>query len=300
MKKFLKKLFFLVSLSAVFLSCKSPTSEGNSDSSKILKMERNIRYDKDGNIKSEMYSSYNTDAELETILWFIEGKFYNKLVYYYDENGNRIVIESFYSPEAFSFVNEYEYDEKNNMTKKLIYDSNACLSKIYTYEYDDKNNLIKENYYLPSDRENPEQIISYIYDNKNQLSSETTVLHGNTVQVINHFYDENGRIIKDEYEDADKKVVNKNEYKYRVEGDLTVEECYEYDDGKTLSKKMVRKYDYSISKDTPVFYFEYDGAEKITRKEESSFNSDGKVKTNKIYEDGIHYSGEVVTTYFYY
>lgn len=117
-------------------------------------------YDDEGNIlTSRSYSddpnvvSNGTDYErIESddgkkstvIRWDLDGEKGIWYEYIYDEQGNVLSYEGFYSDDTLYFRNEYTYDDHGNMLSDIQVDSDEQFKYCLEYTYDSYGNLLSE------------------------------------------------------------------------------------------------------------------------------------------------------------
>lgn len=100
-------------------------------------------YTDDGHFKI-----YNEKGnKIEGNIYFSDGRLHPKYTYKYDENRNKIEENYYNSNGRLYFKYTYKYDKKGNKIEGNIYFSNGKLDKKVTYKYDEKGNIIELNGY---------------------------------------------------------------------------------------------------------------------------------------------------------
>ena len=154
MKEFNMKMnyFTLFFVALFFQSCTIETIENDWT-------EENLK----GKVKS--YSEFTYEAE-ERFGKIEKGErdFCFFLKKSYDEKGNKIEENRYYSDGRCRYKYTYKYDEKGNIIEKNTYNSDGRLEYKYTYKYDEKGNKIEENSYDSDGRLDPKWTYKYEFD----------------------------------------------------------------------------------------------------------------------------------------
>lgn len=136
----------------------------------------------------------------------------------------------------------YEYDGKGQLAKESYYGVNMAPESYTVYEYDDKGTLTKESYFEAIDAEEFAELghTSYEYNDAGLLLRAEN--HGTPGGIYTYTYDNDGRLIKEEYSDLEGTLISSTQYAYDADGRLISKaidnvafgekssESYEYDE----------------------------------------------------------------------
>lgn len=140
----------------------------------------------------------------------------------------------------------YEYDGTGKLAKESCYGVNMAPESYTAYEYDDDGRLVTESYFEAVDAEEFAELghISYEYNEVGlKLRAEN---HGIPAGAYSYAYDNDGRLIKEEYSDLEGNLISSTQYVYNAEGQLASKsienvsfgekssESYEYDENGNL------------------------------------------------------------------
>lgn len=206
----------------------------NSDGMELLRREYTYNdqdqlitetYYKEGNtVSGRVEHTYHENGTEKLHLYYHgDGTLYNLTEY--DENGNKIVDESYYT---FSYKSEYFYDDHNLCIKEIFYENNVPLAW-FEYEYDTNGYLIKKTCFSYADGK-IESWNEYTYDeNGNEILRIDHSLDANTEDIWTKEYNEHGDLIKNTMVRAGISYFNETtyEYLYNDNGIIVEMTCYE-------------------------------------------------------------------------
>ncbi|MDQ1770208.1 hypothetical protein GQR60_14655 [Labilibaculum sp. A4] len=165
-----------------------------------------------------------------------------KVLYFYDEQGNKIKTEKYNVTNKLITVYEYQFNEKKQKTKssKIDHLKNKVSSKRYTY--DDKGRNIKTEYYS---NKTLLKTVKYAFNEfGHQIESTTYNAEGKQTSLFytENKYDKNGRLSEKYTRDTNGKLVKLNHYDYNKESQRSTSFTY-YHSGKRPNSKRIYEYD---------------------------------------------------------
>jgi len=210
--------------------------------SKLIRTQINV-YDDNGNKIEE--NNFNSSGE-EWGSWTAN----------YDESGNKIEVIFLDKKKEI-----YKYDKSGNMVESTNYGDDGSISGRHTSEFDNNGYKIAENYFTSSGKISSSQTAKYD-NNGNKIEENNFNSSGEKWGSWTAKYDDNGNKI--EFIDINGKENSvydiKNNIihfvKYRLDGSVSFEETYTYNDnnkiiekikqnnGKYDNSKVVNKYEY--------------------------------------------------------
>ena len=126
------------------------------------------------------FTIYNEKGnKIEENHYYSDGSLLDKYTYKYDENGNKIEVNNYYSDGRLILKITYKYDENGNNIEECYHYEDGILSEKHTYKYDENGNIIERNDYNFSS--SLDKKYTYKYDEK-----------GNIIEINN--YNSDGRL----------------------------------------------------------------------------------------------------------
>ena len=205
----------------------------------------------------------------------------------FDEHGNCLYQERSYGDPK---IKSYEYDERGNIAREYFEANYYC-----DYEYNEDGRVVS---FKACKNGNPAYMGTQIFDEHGELLEAHTDYYWNgSKQTVNYYdnkYDENGRLIASTWYGSDHVSV-REENSYEYDGEILKRRVsttsvtdgktsweYEYDaDGNIVNHRII--------------FYDQEGAVKSTSHEERSYNADGKIVQNLIYDK----DGELETKELY-
>lgn len=155
----------------VEITCETPFQEKKSD------IKKHIKYNLDGNIIEEIFHHNMRNA---------------KIVYYYDDNGQKIK-NYFYENDEIKEGNEYHFDKEKNLLEIILFDDMRNQKRKSVHQYDKKGNEIEVKLFS---KDKLSKKITYEYDDKNnQKKAIFYNIEGDIIAEKTFKYDEKGNRI---------------------------------------------------------------------------------------------------------
>ena len=211
------------------------------------------KYDAAGNLVEQERGGYRYtyvyDQNNRNIEWTrhrTDGSVHQHNTYQYDEKGNEILRVEDYSEYHFEYKSTY--NEKGQLIE-VVCTRNGEHFDTDTYAYDDQGRVVEY-------KDGTMYVYRYVYDGKTtrkqDLNKDGTVYSENV-----YTYDDNGKLIKEEYFEEDK-----------------LSHYYEYT--RNDAGKLLEKCEYDME----------DGVAELDSKVVNTYDSNGNLADKKIYEDG--------------
>lgn len=187
--------------------------------------------------------SYN-DSGLRTrkISFDSEDRLEKMVLYFYDEQGNKVKTEKYNAVKVLIAVYEYQFNEKNQKisSSKADYLKNKVTSKLYFY--DDAGSNVKTEYYSKKELL---KIVKYAFNELgHQVKYSTYNAEGKQTSLLytENKYDNTGKLSEKYKRDANGKLVKLNHYNYNNKAKMSESFSY-YHTGKRSNSKRIYEYD---------------------------------------------------------
>lgn len=155
-----------------------------------------LTFDKNGNRKE--LSRYIGDEMLDL-----------RYIFVYDKKGRLLKMETRNASNVIVGKKESKYDKKGNEVERKLYDKKRGNMRV-VFKYDQENNLIQSETF----DKNKKSIGRYVNTYENGAAKTTTVYDkgGNVTREIWFIYNEEGKLIREDYKDLSNSYSIKNRY----------------------------------------------------------------------------------------
>jgi len=184
--------------------------------------------------------------------------------YKYDDKGNLIEFEKFFTPDPITKKNQqithqYKYDDKGHLFEEVEFNSNFK----YITKYNEKGDETEYDVYQSDSAkrqkslssENTTDKFTNLYNKKGQL---TEVIHPS--DKIKHKYDKKGNRTEDDYYGPTGRIVSTIVYKFDKRGNRIAVIGHQYERNGMPNYKILFKYDeHNNNNNTEEYYSNIDG-----------------------------------------
>ncbi len=171
-------------------------------------------YNSEGIIKSYRIYTYNDMNLIESESRFDEqDSIQSASKYEYNNAGNRIKWSIHDGTGALLAYNTYLYQDNANI-RIDFFNPSGKLKKYSTIEYDANNNKIKESFYLPNKK--LQNYTMYFYKNNLLITESSFEIPEKHTHSVSYEYDQNGNIIRINYSDKNKIIVEMKKREYKL------------------------------------------------------------------------------------
>ena len=192
------------------------TAEMEYEGGELVKMEKNKRYNKNGDMIKELYYPIGYS-------WGTEIKYENT----YDDNGNLIEQTRFSATRGPHVENNsklehgyrgkrtYSYDDSGNLLEEFEYNETGLTAKT-TFKYDSRGNQIEVNQWNYQDSFNSiRDTYRYEFDDKgNRILQQDMSMEGKIANEFTYRYDTYGNVVERQYFNVYGKLANQTKYEY--------------------------------------------------------------------------------------
>ena len=144
-----------------------------------------LRFQDEGLVEKDIYR-YENGKLVEIVTNNSKGDLSKKLIFEYDEKGNKIKESFFARPDADPAFTTYSYNEMGLLNKTVTY-----YGFIIENKYDKKGNILS----ITKKNDGNTWLTKYTYNENNKLIRTDNYVNKKVVGTVNYSYDENGKLI---------------------------------------------------------------------------------------------------------